>query len=302
MSENVKSRSRGSARGNGVPVTEAPVTGDPDSPTELAGTDVAQTTATDQAADDQVEVIAVPEIASDGGSESVAGRVIGWADAVPWLALRWGSAPTAAEVRFAPVVWRMLQELPGRTALQMAAEAELSGHFDLDPTVLARVLARYEKAGVARSVTNGRLAWWSVVDPAEIISDAQESVRASASAPTGGVRAGRAVGMARTTSGGAVVTPAGGLRGLVEDHLADNPFEDFSPSQVAKALGGRSSGAVANALERLVEIGAAIQTSMSPRRYQHRPDADAAPSTDPDTAADTADDTDEAIVAVDATA
>lgn len=65
--------------------------------------------------------------------------------------------------------------------------------------------------------------------------------------------------------------PAGGLRGLVADHLAGHPAEDFSSTQVANAL-GRSSGAVANALERLVQHGAAVQTSTAPRRYQHHTD------------------------------
>ena len=258
MSENVKTRARGGSRRGGTSATDAPATDapvvtepTPDAPDAVAVPDA----------------VTVPDSAPVSGPETVAdGVVVGWADAVPCLALRWGSAPSAAEVRFAPVVWRMLQDRPGRTALQMAADAELDGHIELDPTVLARVLNRYEKAGVVRAVTDGRLSWWSVVDPAEIVAEAHESARASAAAVRGS-----ATVTARTTGGSR--SPAGELRGMVEDHLADHPFEDFSPSQVAKVL-GRSSGAVANALDRLAEIGVTIQTSAAPRRYQHRPDTD----------------------------
>lgn len=59
----------------------------------------------------------------------------------------------------------------------------------------------------------------------------------------------------------------GELAGLVLGFLRDNPGE-HSPTAVAKALDGRSSGAVGNALARLVDLGGATQTSQAPRRYQ----------------------------------
>ena len=299
MSENVKSRSRGGSRRSGTaPATDAPATDAPAviEPTldaaEVVDATVDAPADLESAADGsggQDEALSVPEAVTVDEAVTVAEAapvsgpegVVGWADAVPWLALRWGAAPTAVEARFGPVVWRMLQDRPGRTALQMAADAELDGHTELDPTVLTRVLGRYERAGVARAVTDGRLSWWSVVDPADIIAEARESARAGTSAAA--ARAGSATVTARTprTPGGAgvgrSVAPAGGLRGMVEDHLSEHPFDDFSPSQVAKAL-GRSSGAVANALERLVDTGAAVQSSQAPRRYQHRPDTDATPA------------------------
>ena len=40
----------------------------------------------------------------------------------------------------------------------------------------------------------------------------------------------------------------GGLRGMVEDYLRDHPGEEFGPTAIANALGGKSSGAVSNAL------------------------------------------------------
>lgn len=59
----------------------------------------------------------------------------------------------------------------------------------------------------------------------------------------------------------------GALRGIVEDYLRDNSGE-FSPNAIGKAL-NRSSGAVHNALEKLVESGYAVRTSDKPKRYSH---------------------------------
>src|SRR6266540_2661392 len=59
----------------------------------------------------------------------------------------------------------------------------------------------------------------------------------------------------------------GGLRDQVLAYLQAHPSEDFSPTQVANALDGRSSGAVGNALERLTEQGHVTKTSAAPRRF-----------------------------------
>ncbi|MBF6456054.1 MULTISPECIES: hypothetical protein [Nocardia] len=59
----------------------------------------------------------------------------------------------------------------------------------------------------------------------------------------------------------------GALRGLVEDHLRDHPGQEFSPHQIGKALGGRSSGAVYNALLRLVGTGVAQMTTERPKKF-----------------------------------
>jgi DNA-binding MarR family transcriptional regulator len=59
----------------------------------------------------------------------------------------------------------------------------------------------------------------------------------------------------------------GQLAQLVLAELAANPDEPVGPARIAKAL-GRSSGAVANALERLVGTGEAALVATSPRRYQ----------------------------------
>lgn len=59
----------------------------------------------------------------------------------------------------------------------------------------------------------------------------------------------------------------GELAAMVAAFLAEHPGE-HSPSAIAKALDGRSAGAIGNALGRLVEAGGAVQTSDRPRRYR----------------------------------
>lgn len=59
----------------------------------------------------------------------------------------------------------------------------------------------------------------------------------------------------------------GELAGMVLAQLRAHPGE-HSPHGVAKALDGRSSGAVGNALARLVATGDAVQASHAPRRYR----------------------------------
>jgi predicted transcriptional regulator len=59
----------------------------------------------------------------------------------------------------------------------------------------------------------------------------------------------------------------GALRGMVEDYLTEHPGEQFSPSAIGKAL-NRSSGAVNNALDKLVADGYAIQIQDKPKRFR----------------------------------
>ena len=77
----------------------------------------------------------------------------------------------------------------------------------------------------------------------------------------------------------------GQLRDLVAAHLAGHPDTDFTPHQIGRVL-GRSSGAVANALDRLTALGQAQLTSEKPRRYRHQaPASTPAPAGDQPTAA-----------------
>lgn len=61
----------------------------------------------------------------------------------------------------------------------------------------------------------------------------------------------------------------GGLRALVADYLADHPDEEMTAPGIGKSL-GRSSGAVANALDTLVKNGQAELTRDKPRTFRHR--------------------------------
>ena len=65
--------------------------------------------------------------------------------------------------------------------------------------------------------------------------------------------------------------PSGELRRRVAGYLADHPGVDFTPGQIARALSGRSSGAVANALVVLAGLGAAEQTGDRPTRFRATP-------------------------------
>ncbi|WP_129665739.1 hypothetical protein [Phytoactinopolyspora endophytica] len=58
----------------------------------------------------------------------------------------------------------------------------------------------------------------------------------------------------------------GALRDMVAEYLAARPGEEFGPTAIGHAL-NRSSGAVANALAKLVVTGQVAQTSERPARY-----------------------------------
>jgi hypothetical protein len=73
------------------------------------------------------------------------------------------------------------------------------------------------------------------------------------------------------TAGGKPRLASGALRGMVEDCLRDHPGEQFGPTAIAKELGGKSSGAVSNALDKLVEDGVAVKTNDKPRRFALAP-------------------------------
>jgi predicted transcriptional regulator len=63
--------------------------------------------------------------------------------------------------------------------------------------------------------------------------------------------------------------PKGGLRSMVAEHLEGNPELVVTASKLGKVL-DRSSGAVANALDKLIELGAVEQVGDKPRTFRHR--------------------------------
>ncbi|WP_103963448.1 hypothetical protein [Nonomuraea solani] len=64
----------------------------------------------------------------------------------------------------------------------------------------------------------------------------------------------------------------GALRDMVHAHLLEFPDKDFTPYEIGRAL-DRSSGAVANALDRLISLGDAVLTCERPRRFALAPTA-----------------------------
>jgi predicted transcriptional regulator len=76
----------------------------------------------------------------------------------------------------------------------------------------------------------------------------------------------RATVIGPTTTSKAVRLRPGALLGMVEDYLREHAGEEFGPTTIGRDL-GRSSGAVSNALERLVSAGYAVQTKDRPKRY-----------------------------------
>jgi len=60
----------------------------------------------------------------------------------------------------------------------------------------------------------------------------------------------------------------GGLRALVVAHLRTHPAEEFTASKLGRVL-GKSSGAIANALDTLVGLGSAEMTCEKPRTFRH---------------------------------
>lgn len=108
-------------------------------------------------------------------------------------------------------------------------------------------------------------------------NDAQDTVDTEVSEAGESADDGAVSDVATTTDGGAVAPgkkarlASGSLRGMVEDCLRDHPDEEFGPTAIAKALGGKSSGAVSNALNKLVNDGTAVKTKDKPKRFALAP-------------------------------
>lgn len=61
---------------------------------------------------------------------------------------------------------------------------------------------------------------------------------------------------------------AGALRQLVFEHVNTHPGQAFTPGEIGRALGGRSSGAVANACDKLTADGLVELACEKPRRFR----------------------------------
>ncbi len=104
----------------------------------------------------------------------------------------------------------------------------------------------------ARALAGGDIA--TAISELDAARDSTAQARRLARATTG-----------RSARAGSGMRP-GQLRDRVRDHLACHPGTSLTPYEIARVL-GNSAGAVANALDRLVELGHAELASEHPRRY-----------------------------------
>jgi hypothetical protein len=149
-------------------------------------------------------------------------------------------------------LWQALRNHPGSTATALSATAGIG------KSTAPKILTRWEQdALVARTagIADGgsRPAdRWSIVTDDQPIEEPEPDDQPTDDQP--GKQSEKSQRLA-----------PGALRGMVEDYLRDNSG-DFSPNAIGKAL-NRSSGAVHNALEKLVESGYAVRNSDKPKKY-----------------------------------
>jgi hypothetical protein len=138
-----------------------------------------------------------------------------------------------------------------------------------DPAVLAGVTENTSQIGVAAAVVTTALGDGDLGAARRAIEEIRDQAAAAL----------RAVKAAAGGSRPGTAARSGQLRELVAAHLAGHPEEEFTPHEIGKII-GRSSGAVANALDKLVSLGQATLSCEKPRRYRHTGPA-AAPGTSP---------------------
>ncbi|MHB1504811.1 MAG: hypothetical protein ACYCTL_13680 [Acidimicrobiales bacterium] len=186
------------------------------------------------------------------------------------------TTPTPVRQTPAEAVAAALAAWPGATATELA---EVAG---LGRSTAAKTLAAMEREGTAARTDSGRDGGrrlpdrWHRVDPGPVSakeSEVSETVEADGTAVVSvqdGARTEPVQDGARTepVEVGADRLGKGALRSLVLDYLGVHAGPDgLGPAAVAKGLGGRSSGAVGNALQRLEADGRVRLVSESPRRY-----------------------------------
>ncbi len=157
---------------------------------------------------------------------------------------RGAAAPPAAE-RVADA----LATHPSATAAGLAAASGLG------QSTVGKALVALAAGGAAVRRSGGRDGGrrlpdrWSSADATDVDGTAS---------PTGGTRRGDGGTVGRLASGQ--------LREIVATLLGECT-EPVTATWLAKAAGGRSSGAVGNALERLVQVGAAVRIGDHPMAY-----------------------------------
>jgi predicted transcriptional regulator len=151
-----------------------------------------------------------------------------------------------------------------RTSSASAAEAALGALSRRTGRTAAEIA---EAAGIGRSTATKALTALEADDKARRTPGGRDGGRRLPDRwslpPASGTRG------VRTATGGSRLAK-GELAGMVLAHLRGNREAGLTPTAVAKALGGKSAGAVGNALERLVAAGDIVKVAERPRTYQAR--------------------------------
>jgi hypothetical protein len=174
-----------------------------------------------------------------------------------------------------------------------ATVTELARAAGIGKSTAGKLLATLEAQGRAvrrpGERTGGRRApdqWSRAAEPAEDAPTASATTAHMPMLPTPAESTAseqRAQPAASTDPTDAVTSARlrpGALRGLVLDHLTQQPGQELTPTAVAKAL-GRSAGAVGNALATLAATGEVVQASGTPRRYAIARNKEAASTAQP---------------------
>ncbi|MFF0493357.1 hypothetical protein A5780_37815 [Nocardia sp. 852002-20019_SCH5090214] len=183
---------------------------------------------------------------------------------------------------------------PGATASALAFTAGMS------VSTARNILGRMADDGTATRITdpdkpNGAHRWTLATPaPAKRAGRTERAPRATKKAATAApaapaapakkpaaARKSRKAAPADTGNGEAPLEklPSGGLRGMVEDFMRDNPGKSVSPTAVKNALDEihaprtLSSGAINNALEKLTADGVTVRTCDAPKRWALAADA-----------------------------
>ena len=152
-----------------------------------------------------------------------------------------------------------------------ATTAELAEMTGIGRSTAAKTLASLEQNAVARRSPGGREGGRRLPDrwhPADADTAAPEPA-GSEEDEQAPAREGGGATAAGPVEAGASRLGKGALRSLVFDYLSAHAGPDgLGPTAIAKGIGGRSSGAVGNALQRLEADGRVHLVSESPRRYR----------------------------------
>ncbi len=267
---------------------EAPAADDTATADEAPAADDTATTDEAPAADDTATADEAP--ATDGTATGAAREELPEApvSAVPVSGAPVSGAPSGSADHFKIVmVAGILGDFPD--GVSAAVVTDQSG---LRAPVVARVLAAMEVAGAAVRKPGGSddapelwvrgAADLSTVDLANAAPYREcvctcghkHRVKTGVTVTTAARRTGRTTGEINTD--GSARLGKNGLRNQVEAFLRDlGPGHDVTPGTVARELGGRSSGAVLNAMARLTAVGVAVLTSEAPVKYALADDAPA---------------------------